>query len=572
MTVIDQFLISRGLRRTLNALNSQVAAIHKVQAVIEFTLDGHVLDANANFCQTMGYAIEEIRGRHHSMFIDPQERESAAYRDFWASLGRGAFSAGQFQRVAKGGRAVWLQASYNPVLDIDGKPWKVVKFATDITADKLRDSEYASQINAISRSQAVIEFTLDGKILNANENFCNALGYSLEEIRGQHHSIFVTPEERRSLEYRLFWEKLGRGEYDAGQYRRRGKDGRDVWIQATYNPILDPAGKPYKVVKYATDITAAKMRAAELDGQIQAIGKAQAVIEFSLDGKILTANENFCAALGYTLAEVRGKHHSMFVPAAERESIAYREFWEKLGRGEFDAGQYRRIGKNGQEVWIQATYNPILDPTGQPFKVVKFATDITQSKLQAADFVGQLRAISKAQAVIEFTLDGKILGANDNFCAALGYSAEELRGQHHSMFLPTAERESPDYRRFWEKLGRGESDTGQYRRIGKDGRDIWLHASYNPIFDAAGKPVEVIKYATDITAQKVKDNDAAGQVAAVYRSRGVMQCQLDGTIMEVNDNFTRAIGYTADELVGRSHSMLIEATPAAQAESRAFWE
>jgi methyl-accepting chemotaxis protein len=237
--------------------------------------------------------------------------------------------------------------------------------------------DYRGQVAAIGRSQAVIEFTLDGRILTANENFLNTVGYSLEEVRGQHHGMFVEPTYRQSPEYRHFWEKLGRGEYEAGQFKRIGKGGKEIWLQASYNAILDSKGKPFKVVKYATDITEQKLLNANFEGQLSAISKSQAVIEFTLDGKILTANENFSKTMGYSLDEIRGQHHSMFVDPVYRQSPDYRAFWDKLGRGEFDAGQYKRVGKGGKEVYLQASYNPILDAGGKAFKVVKFATDVT---------------------------------------------------------------------------------------------------------------------------------------------------------------------------------------------------
>lgn len=234
----------------------QVAAIDKSQAVIEFGLDGKIVHANQNFLDALGYTMAELQGQHHSMFVDPGERSGSEYQMFWAKLGRGEFDAGQYKRIGKGGREVWIQASYNPVFDVDGRPCKVIKFATDITEQKVANADFQGQIAAISKAQAVISFSLDGKVLDANDNFLSVLGYSLEEIRGQHHSLFVDPESRQSSEYQAFWAKLGRGEYDAGQYKRIGKGGREVWIQASYNPILDLNGRTFKVVKYATDITA----------------------------------------------------------------------------------------------------------------------------------------------------------------------------------------------------------------------------------------------------------------------------------------------------------------------------
>jgi methyl-accepting chemotaxis protein len=230
---------------------------------------------------------------------------------------------------------------------------------------------------AIDRSMAVIEFDLEGRVLAANPNFLATMGYALDEVRGKHHSLFVDGDYARSAEYRAFWDKLKRAEFEAAEYRRIRKDGTGLWLQATYNPILDRRGRAYKVVKIATDITAQKTRLADYTGQIEAINKAQAVIQFGLDGTILDANENFLAVMGYTLAEVKGRHHSMFVDGPERDTPAYKAFWDKLRRGEYDMAQYRRIGKGGKEVWIQASYNPILDSEGRPCKVVKFATDIT---------------------------------------------------------------------------------------------------------------------------------------------------------------------------------------------------
>jgi methyl-accepting chemotaxis protein len=360
---------------------AQAAAIGESQAVIEFNMDGTIITANENFLKAIGYTLPEIMGKHHGMFVEPSERDSAAYREFWAKLNRGEYQASEYKRIGKGGKEVWIEASYNPVRDANGKPFKVVKFATDVTAKKIRSMEYIGKVDAILRAQAVIEFNMDGTILTANENFLKAMGYSLAEIQGKHHSMFAEPAMRESAEYREFWAKLNRGEYSAAEYKRIGKGGKEVWILASYNPILDERNKPFKVVKFATDVTEQKLSTANLAGQIAAIGKSQAVIEFNMDGTIITANENFLGALGYTLEEIRGRHHSMFVDPAERDSPAYREFWAKLNRGEYQAAEYKRFGKGGKEVWIQASYNPILDLNHKPYKVVKYATDVTQQVL-----------------------------------------------------------------------------------------------------------------------------------------------------------------------------------------------
>ncbi|MCK1397916.1 PAS domain-containing protein [Bradyrhizobium sp. 4] len=399
--------------------------------------------------------------------------------------------------------------------------------------------EALAQVIALGKSQAVIEFKLDGTILTANENFLDAMGYRLDEIQGKHHSLFVTPEERGSVAYREFWARLGRGEYQSAEYKRLGKGGREIWIQASYNPIVDEAGKPVKVVKFATDITARKIRSLEDAGKISAIGRAQAVIEFNLDGTIITANENFLSVVGYRLDEIQGRHHSMFVGAGESDSPAYREFWAKLARGEYQSAEYKRFGKGAKEVWILASYNPILDEAGKPFKVVKFASDISAQKLTNANFAGQIEAIGKSQAVIEFDMDGKVLTANENFLGALGYTLPEIVGRHHSLFMPQDEHDSEAYRAFWTRLNAGEFQTGEYQRVGKAGRQVWIQASYNPIRDLNGNPFKVVKYASDTTAQ-VNARKRSEKVRSMMESVAAGAEELNASVREIAEAMTRS--------------------------------
>jgi len=506
-------------RQPTSDLRGQIDAISKVMGVIEFDLKGNIIAVNDNFAAATGYSKQEIIGQHHSMFVTAADKSSQEYKQFWENLGRGEPNEGQYKRLGKGGKEVWLQASYNPIFDAEGKPFKVVKYATDITADKRRNANFSGQIDAISKVMGVIEFDLTGKITAVNDNFAAVTGYSTQEIIGQHHSMFVEAADKNSPSYKLFWEKLGSGKADEGQYKRIGKGGKEIWLQASYNPIFDAEGKPFKVVKYATDITAEKRRNADFAGQISAISKVMGVIEFDLTGKITDVNDNFAAVTGYSKQEIIGQHHQMFVEAAYRNSPEYAKFWNKLGRGEADEGQYKRVGKGSKEIWLQASYNPIFDAEGKPFKVVKYATDITAEKLRNADFAGQISAISKVMGVIEFDLTGKITAVNDNFAAVTGYSKQEIIGQHHQMFVEAAYKGSPEYKQFWDKLGRGEADDGQYKRVGKGGREIWLQASYNPIFNDEGKPFKVVKYATDISA-KVAEAQAMSQ--AVHETAEVV--------------------------------------------------
>ncbi len=291
-----------------------------------------------------------------------------------------------------------FKLNISAIMDEDGRyagnflEWLDV---TELRQSEKKNIDYRGQIEAISKSQAVIEFNMDGTIITANDNFLNVMGYELSEIQGKHHSMFVEPQFKESIEYRQFWEKLNRGEYESAEYKRIGKHGKEVWIQASYNAILDSNNKPFKVVKYASDVTEQKIKSANDAGQIEAIGKLQAVIEFNMDGTIITANDNFLNTLGYRLDEIQGQHHSMFVTPEYRTSQEYIKFWEKLNQGEYDSAEYLRIGKGGKEIWIQASYNPIFDLNGQPIKVVKYATDITEQKNAEKEIANMINAASK---------------------------------------------------------------------------------------------------------------------------------------------------------------------------------
>ncbi|UHC19870.1 PAS domain-containing methyl-accepting chemotaxis protein (plasmid) [Methylobacterium currus] len=230
---------------------------------------------------------------------------------------------------------------------------------------------------AINRSRGCLELGLDGTIRNANGNFLRLVGYGREELIGQPHSVLAPAAERQGAKAAAFWASLRAGEPQTREFKRLAKDGREIWVLASYNPVLGRNGKPTRIVVFASDITAQKARSIDTEGQVAALHRSQAVIAFTPDGTILDANANFLTVLGYTLSEIQGRHHRIFVAPAERESTAYRDFWARLGRGEYQAGEYSRLAKDGREVFIQATYNPIHDEDGRLVKVVKFATDVT---------------------------------------------------------------------------------------------------------------------------------------------------------------------------------------------------
>lgn len=311
---------------------------------------------------------------------------------------------------------ITLRARINSIPGPGAEPQGYVVAWDDVTYQQRLEFDYAGQIAAIQRSQAVIEFEMDGTITHANENFLKTVGYTAEELKGRHHSLLVDETLRNSAEYRDLWQRLNRGECVIGEFRRVAKGGREIYVHGVYSPIVDKAGKPFKVVKYATDVTETRRRNADYQGQVAAMSRVQAVIEFGLDGVICSANENFLEPMGYRLDEIQGHHHSMFVEPSYAASAEYRQFWQDLAAGRQQTGRFKRMGKGGREVWIQGSYFPILDHAGRPFKVVKFATDITQLKQVEAALEQTVQSL--ASAAHELTSVSQQMASNSEETAA----------------------------------------------------------------------------------------------------------------------------------------------------------
>ncbi|TRX60664.1 PAS domain S-box protein [Fulvivirga sp. M361] len=359
-----------------------------------------------------------------------------------------------------------------------------------------KDTEMSGQLSALNHTMATIEFTMDGIVSAANETFLKIMGYAGDEVQGKHHRMFVDPEQAQSNTYKNLWQGLNQGIAHSGEFQRIGKAGKNVWFNATYTPILNKEGVPYKVIKFAQDITEQKVVSMDFEGQMTAINNTMAAVEFDLDGIVLSANKKFLDAMGYSLQEVKGKHHSIFADDKYIKSEEYIKFWRDLANGIAQTGEFNRVGKNNKDVWLSASYTPVLNEEGKPYKIVKFARDITEQKLKTNDFEGQLTAIRRSNAVIEFDVHGKILDANRIFVEAMGYQEKsQLIGKHHSIFVAKADQQSEEYKKFWDQLANGEYFTGEFKRKKFDGSDVWIRGSYNPIFDTKGRPYKAVKFA-----------------------------------------------------------------------------
>lgn len=498
---------TNGHAESYSAATSGLSARHLVDSLMGswpalcVSPQGRIEGATPFFCELSGYSIEELVGQPLEKVCPLNGNGSSSGGVAWLQLKDPQRASVPVQVRTVQGTSLSTQALVTPIHSDDAESQSVLAIFQQVPAGSPDAAHDASLVNVLHQSQAVIEFTPAGEILQANGNFLRTMGYSASEIQGKHHSMFVDDAYRASPEYKALWEDLRAGKARTGEFRRSAKGGREIWLLGSYYPVVEN-GKVARVVKFASDITERKLSSADTDGKLAAINRVQAVIEFDLQGKILQANENFLSVMGYSLQEIQGKHHSMFVEPEFSSTKEYAEFWEALRAGQFRTAEYRRFGKGDKEIWIQASYNPIFDPAGRPFKVVKYAVDITAQKIKSADLEGQIAAIGRSQAVIEFDMSGKILNANENFLKVIGYSRSEIVGKHHSMFADAEFAKSREYAEFWEALRAGEFRSSEFKRFGKGGKEVWIQASYNPIFDPSGRPYKVVKYAADITAQK----------------------------------------------------------------------
>lgn len=408
-------------------------------------------------------------------------------------------------------------------------------------------ADYAGQINAISKSQAIIEFNMDGTIITANDNFLNAVGYTLAEVQGKHHSMFVEPSFRDSPAYREFWAKLNRGDYDANEYKRIASGGREIWIQASYNPIFDPNGKPFKVVKYATDITKAKLESITAARLKLALDTCTSnVMMADADCNIMYLNNSVISFLQDAESDIKKELPRFNVASLIGANI---DIFHKN-----PSHQRNMLEK------LTDTYKTSIQVGGRSFNLVAnpiFGANKerlgTVVEWQDGIAIGMAEAISKSQAVIEFQPDGTIISANQNFLNVMGYSLDEIRGKHHSMFADAAYKASPEYRQFWENLVRGEAQSGEFKRFAKGGREIWINGSYNPILDLRGKVVRVVKTATEITEMVItRTENEVGMNEAVKVLTGLaagnltekMNIEYKGTFSDIKS----AVNSTVDKL------------------------
>ena len=792
-----------------------IEALHRTQAVAEYDLDGNILSANDNFSSLFGHKATDVTGQNHRMLCDPSDVETEEYRDLWMRLNMGEVSTGEFKRVAKDGREIWISATYAPTMDASGKVTQVIEMSKDITARKqeeltnlrkrtgfenssvammtvdrdfivtdvnqatqdlmarsadvfaeiwpnfdpehiigacidqfhkkpahqrkmlsdpsnlpfktditIGDFKFALNVDgifnengdyvgnllewadvtearmnsgvlaALDRAQATIEFAPDGKITGANEKMLAITGYDLEALMGQPHSNLIDETQATSSEYKKFWKELAKGVTQEGQFKMLSKDGSEVWLQATFNPIFDANGNVFKIVEFGMDITANKLmefenlrkrtgfenssvammtvdrdfivtdvnqatqdlmaRSADVfaeiwpnfdpehiigacidqfhkkpahqrkmlsdpsnlpfktditigdfkfalnvdgifnengdyvgnllewadvtearmnSGVLAALDRAQATIEFAPDGKITGANEKMLAITGYDLDEIKGRNLALFLKEEQASAEAHKIFWKELAEGKTQEGEFCWLSKSGEEVWLQATYNPIVDANGSVFKIVKFGTNVTeQVALRKVAETLSLVANETDNSVIICDREGRIEYVNPGFTKLTGFEFKEVAGKKPGEFLQGPLTDPKAVKNIRDKLAEKKPFLAEILNYSKDGAAYWISLAVNPVIGEDGTLERFVSIQTNITETKLEQMDFNCKLDAVSRASAVIEFKPDGTIITANENFTAATGYALSEIEGQHHRMFCDPEYTKSAEYTKFWE
>jgi methyl-accepting chemotaxis protein len=376
------------MQRNSAAMKGIIGAIDSAYAYIEFDVNGSILSANTNFLNAMGYNFDEIKGKHHRIFVDKTYANSNEYTNFWTDLINGKIQSDQFLQFSKSGEEVWFQAAYSPVRDQNGKVIKVVNIATNITEDKEKAAQMQREIDArmasVDKACIVSEVDLKGYITYVNDKHCEVSQYTRDELMGANQNIVRHPDMPKEV-FKEMWATIGKGKIFTGIVKNKRKDGTPYYVDGVFTPILGKNGKPVKYIGIRYDITQQTYERLAAQAVVNAIDTSFAFAEYDTKGNLLSANTNFLNSLGYTLDEIKGKHHRSMVDHEITSTPDYDRFWQELANGKAFADQYKMKSKYGKDVWFQAVYSSTKDDMGRIVKIVQIATDVTVQKEEALE-------------------------------------------------------------------------------------------------------------------------------------------------------------------------------------------
>lgn len=592
-------------------LDGLLSSVDRAMAMMEIGPEGHIQESNTHMLDMLGYEAPQLRGQHIARLFEVGEGGMA----FWEDLMRGRSFNGELKYMTRQGQEIWVQATYSPILGQDGSIKKVVHLATDTTETKLAAIHYEGHYQAINQTAGTMEMDPNGTILAVNEQYLKMLGYSAEELTGARHRILVPEEELRGGVDNEIWNTVRAGHSLDGQFRLLRKDGKEKWIRGSYSPIRDLNGKVVRAVHIATDISGQKrmemrikeqleqmasqeeelrqnmeeMQAtheemernqAEMNGILGSIDRSMAMVTYDLEGQLLSANNSFLELLRFTDIDLQGLHLKDLFTSDEQEEGVPESLLRELVKGQHRTGEFRFQMNGGKSIWLNSTFNPVLDRHGEVQKIIQFAT------AASVEIEAQLKAIQESNAMMMIDREGKILEANKVFGMYLGFDPKDMEGRNIAEFIPEGGHMGMDAKTLLAHLGAGKHLEGEFSIKAQTEEAVWIRGAYHPIQDLSGESVKVLLAGINVSEEKVmadrigaqltqmsrqrselrknikelektkqtveeREAEMRGQLEAINSTNGLVEFKMDGYILKANANVAEMLGYaTPAEMEG----------------------
>lgn len=540
--------------------------------VIEYNAEGKVTKANDRAETALEYFGGDLVGRGHDTLWPEAIVSTPEYVDFWEKLRQGRIVEGCQLHVTSEGSEIWLQSTYVPIRDDSGMLQTVKQCMMDVNDEMSSADRNARFVAAVREGMDIAEYDPEGHFLDATESQCARLGVARNELIGRAISRTLDPEFQRGKEYTEAWNSARDGKPVTLDLHRVTDEGQGFWTRGALVPVLDDAGRTKHIIEVSFNIDAERRQLDNLELRYGILERNLGIIDIAANGRITAANKRYCIMTNLYEEHLVDKEYKNFVPADVLQSAAHRDFWERATSGETVTGQFRRLGADGQEVWLQSTYAPLRRRADERVRqMMCFSRDITEQKQLEAESRGKVQAFEKAVCVAEFNPDGTLAAATPNYLKLFDYTWEEAKGRAHETFCPPEMAKSDSHSVLWRRLREGEHITTEDRRVANGGRDLWLNMNYAPIRDQLGNVVRIIEFARDVTSARKAEHILTHKVRAADAVFGAIEFDGEGNILDVNEGMLRILGFSKRELVGQHHSVMCSSEQIASQEYRDFW-
>lgn len=522
---------------------------------IVYDLDGNIQSLNDRAMTAMEDYGEELVGKNHDKIWPQAICESEEYFDFWEKLRQGRSVEGRYKHITAVGTKVWFHCIFAPIQDASGQFNTILQCLMDVSESTYAAEKAIEQSSALWQSLPMCEIDKDRHVSAMNTQMADILGHDFEDVIGMHDDNLCDKGFARGTLYKKTWENLADGKTQTLRIRHRGKDQDLIWLSSTLIPVMDSAGQLAKVIKVAEDITAEHEDYIDSRAMLAASEDMVGRAEFDGAGALLKATKTFRKLFRVEPEDITNTNLKNLFSGRMAQDALYRNFWDRLHEGKRVDKTDEMQTSDGETIYIKASYVPLFTPNGNFWKLALFFVDVTASKLREMKLDERMRAINLTQMMIEYAPDGTVVDVNEKFTTAFGVSKQEVIGQKVSTLYSNGTNESDTYRKMWDRVINGNSETGEFRHRNQHDSDIWLMGAYSPIFDPKQNVASVILFASDITNQKLSRLETRSRLDALNALQCVVEYDTAGNVLRANDIFLKTFGYSLREIVGQHHSM-----------------